>query len=189
MARGRGKDWHQAGIGSCLNETFFFIAFALFLHKISGDTKVDRTYESGAWAIQVASGGDEIISMQQVLAADISRRPQEGVACRSTVIGSVRENVDPCPTSDSTQIFPPCINDAFGDCEARSTLLAGDRIVGLLELPNNTAKVDSVDDHRMALRIREITAPCNFPQRTTTADIVGDHHAGAPTMSRPGATG
>ena len=34
--------------------------------------------------------------------------------------------------------------------------------------------LDSVDDHRMALRIREITAPCNFPQRTTTADIVGD---------------
>ena len=53
----------------------------------------------------------------------------------------------------------------------------------------NTAKLDSVDDRRMALRIREITAPCNFPQRTTTADIVGDHHAGAPTMPRPGATG
>ena len=41
----------------------------------------------------------------------------------------------------------------------------------------------------MARRVREITAPCNFPQRTTTADIVGDHHAGAPTMPRPGATG
>jgi hypothetical protein len=39
----------------------------------------------------------------------------------------------------------------------------------------------------MALRIREISAPCNFPKRT--ADIVGDDHAGAPTISRPGATG
>jgi len=39
---------------------------------------------------------------------------------------------------------------------------------------SNTAKLDSVDDRRMALRIRGITAPCNFPQRTTTADIVGD---------------
>jgi hypothetical protein len=26
-------------------------------------------------------------------------------------------------------------------------------------------------------------------RHTTTADIVGDHHTGAPTMSRPGATG
>ena len=56
---------------------------------------------------------------------------------------------------------------------------------GLICSRYNTAKLDSVDDHRVALRIREITAPCNFPQRTTTADIVGDHHAGAPTMSRP----
>jgi hypothetical protein len=30
------------------------------------------------------------------------------VACCSTLIGSVKEKVEPCPSADSTQIFPPC---------------------------------------------------------------------------------
>src|SRR6478672_7375861 len=33
-----------------------------------------------------------------------------GLACCSTETGSVNENVEPCPTTDSTQIFPPCIS-------------------------------------------------------------------------------
>jgi hypothetical protein len=32
------------------------------------------------------------------------------LACSLTMTGSVKENVDPWPTIDSTQIFPPCIS-------------------------------------------------------------------------------
>src|ERR1700675_5016749 len=30
------------------------------------------------------------------------------ITCCSTVTGSVKENIDPWPTCDSTQILPPC---------------------------------------------------------------------------------
>jgi hypothetical protein len=33
-----------------------------------------------------------------------------GLTCCSTESGSVKENIEPCPTTDSTQIFPPCIS-------------------------------------------------------------------------------
>jgi hypothetical protein len=35
---------------------------------------------------------------------------QADLACSSTETGSLKENVEPCPTTDSTQIFPPCIS-------------------------------------------------------------------------------
>jgi len=33
-----------------------------------------------------------------------------GSTCRSTIIGSVKANVEPWPSCDSTQILPPCIS-------------------------------------------------------------------------------
>jgi len=56
--------------------------------------------------------------------------------CCSTTTGSVNANVEPWPGCDSTQIRPPCINDPLGDGQpqAGAALLAGDGVVGLLEL-------------------------------------------------------
>jgi hypothetical protein len=41
--------------------------------------------------------------------ADIMHRTDHAdLAWCSTVVGSVKENVEPCPRADLTQIFPPC---------------------------------------------------------------------------------
>src|SRR5437016_14631285 len=40
---------------------------------------------------------------------DLRSTCHDGLAGCSTMTGSVKENVEPCPTCDSTQIFPPCI--------------------------------------------------------------------------------
>src|SRR5204863_10073250 len=39
----------------------------------------------------------------------------DGIACRSTVMGSVNANVEPCPTLDCTEILPPCSSIIFFD--------------------------------------------------------------------------
>ena len=39
------------------------------------------------------------------------RTDHPGLACCSTETGSVKENVEPCPATNSTQIFPPCISE------------------------------------------------------------------------------
>ena len=65
------------------------------------------------------------------------RTDYTGLACCFAETGSVKQNVEPFPTTDSTQIVPPCISIIrFEMASPRPVppLLARDRIVGLLEL-------------------------------------------------------
>jgi len=58
--------------------------------------------------------------------------------------GSVKANVEPWPTSDSTQILPPC------EPQAGAALLARDRVVGLLELLKQLGLIGCLRTRRAA---------------------------------------
>src|ERR1700730_5274459 len=51
-----------------------------------------------------------LTATEAVAPAAFPQRTYTGLACCSTATGMAKENIEPCPATDSTQIFPPCIS-------------------------------------------------------------------------------
>ena len=87
----------------------------------------------------VAGAGQQIAQDLPVVLLVLDHQNALGhacLACRSTVIGSVKEKVEPWPGADSTQIRPPCISTMRLEIARPRPVppfFFGDRTVGLLE--------------------------------------------------------
>src|SRR5215469_5844753 len=79
-----------------------------------------RCFATAARLLAILGLGDLIVGRRQHIADDLAiirlvfdhqnTLGHAASTCRSTTTGSVKVNVEPSPSCDSTQILPPCIS-------------------------------------------------------------------------------
>src|SRR5262249_13297368 len=120
LVGGDGDDWNRSHRGIGLDLARDLVA----VHDAQLDTHEDeigsRFCHCCKRLLAILGFSDFVIGAGEHIADDLAiirliLHHQNALAhavstCRSTITGSVKANVEPCPSCDSTQILPPCIS-------------------------------------------------------------------------------